>query len=201
MHGDGDLRLVRGIVHEWGRVAAETTAPHLEVQLAYVTALLATAGGGEDVEDRFQSAMSSDVTSWPFYAARARLAFGEWLRRQHRDADARIPLREAAQTFDALGQQRYAERALRELRATGERARPSHPRGMDRAQPSRAPDRPACGRRTLQPRDRSTPLPVPPHHRHPPLQPVPQARHHLARPAARCPPAVRDARRMTRRLF
>ncbi len=94
-----------------------------------MTALLATAGGGEDVEveDRFQSAMSSDVTSWPFYAARARLAFGEWLRRQHRDADARIPLREAAQTFDALGQQRYADRALRELRATGERTRPRTP--------------------------------------------------------------------------
>ena len=34
-----------------------------------------------------------------------------------------MPLREAAQVFDALGQRLHADRALRELRASGERAR------------------------------------------------------------------------------
>ena len=36
---------------------------------------------------------------------------------------SRSPLREAAETFDALGLLRYAERARRELRASGERVR------------------------------------------------------------------------------
>jgi DNA-binding NarL/FixJ family response regulator len=36
---------------------------------------------------------------------------------------SRAPLREAAETFDALGLLRYAERARRELRASGERVR------------------------------------------------------------------------------
>ncbi len=34
-----------------------------------------------------------------------------------------MPLREATQVFDALGQRLYADRALRELRASGMRAR------------------------------------------------------------------------------
>src|SRR5262249_58079305 len=56
--------------------------------------------------------------------ARARLAYGVWLRRIRRRAtDARAPLREAAEIFTALGQQSYAERALSELRASGETAR------------------------------------------------------------------------------
>ena len=40
-----------------------------------------------------------------------------------RGADSRTPLREAARIFDALGMLRYADRARRELRASGERAR------------------------------------------------------------------------------
>jgi DNA-binding NarL/FixJ family response regulator len=38
-------------------------------------------------------------------------------------ADSRPPLREAAQSFEALGLLRLAERALRELRASGETPR------------------------------------------------------------------------------
>ena len=51
---------------------------------------------------------------------RAQFAYGAWLRRQHRMTESRAPLRAAAQTFDALGQLRFAERARRELRASGE---------------------------------------------------------------------------------
>jgi DNA-binding NarL/FixJ family response regulator len=47
-----------------------------------------------------------------------------WLRRtRRRAADARAPLREAAETFSALGQETFAERSLAELRASGETAR------------------------------------------------------------------------------
>ena len=65
----------------------------------------------------------SSSAGWPFYAARTQLAYGGWLRRHRRGADSRTPLREAARIFDALGLLRYADRARRELRASGERAR------------------------------------------------------------------------------
>ena len=49
--------------------------------------------------------------------------------------DARAPLREATQTFEALGQRRYADRALRELRASGERARRRAPEAWTELSP------------------------------------------------------------------
>lgn len=54
--------------------------------------------------------------------ARARLCYGEWLRRDGRRVDARVPLREAHDAFVAMGADAFAERALRELLAAGERA-------------------------------------------------------------------------------
>jgi DNA-binding CsgD family transcriptional regulator/tetratricopeptide (TPR) repeat protein len=120
VRGDGDLDLVRGFLTEWDEIAAGTMAPHLEVQLTYAQAILAD----DDIaEECYRNAVTSKAATWPFYAARAQLAYGEWLRRQRRAMDSRAPLREAAQTFEALGQVRFAERARRELRASGERAR------------------------------------------------------------------------------
>lgn len=52
--------------------------------------------------------------------ARSQLLFGEWLRRKGRRGDARRYLREAHQTFSALGSVGFARRAARELRATGD---------------------------------------------------------------------------------
>ena len=92
-------------------------APQLDVQLRYASAILADDGNAEPL---YESAMGAGAEGWPFYAARAQLAYGRWLRRQHRMTDSRAPLREAAQSFDALGLRRYAERARRELRAAGE---------------------------------------------------------------------------------
>jgi DNA-binding CsgD family transcriptional regulator len=55
--------------------------------------------------------------------ARARLLYGEWLRRQRRRRDARDQLGRAYQIFDSIGAAAFAGRARIELRATGGHAR------------------------------------------------------------------------------
>jgi DNA-binding CsgD family transcriptional regulator len=52
--------------------------------------------------------------------ARAHLLYGEWLRGEHRRADARAQLRAAHDQFSSIGMEGFADRARKELRATGE---------------------------------------------------------------------------------
>jgi len=55
--------------------------------------------------------------------ARSQLCYGEWLRRVNRRSDARAPLRAAHESFGRMGGAAFAERARRELLATGEKVR------------------------------------------------------------------------------
>jgi DNA-binding CsgD family transcriptional regulator len=132
VRGDGDLDAVRRYLAEWEQIAEATTAPHLQVQVAYAAAILAKDGVAEQC---FRVAIASAQAEWPFYAARAQLAYGAWLRRHRRMTQSRAPLREAAETFDALGLVRYAERARRELRASGETVRRRTPGGWSQLSP------------------------------------------------------------------
>ncbi len=59
--------------------------------------------------------------------ARAQLLYGEWLRRQNRRTDARQQLRTAYELFTSMGTEAFAERARRELVATGGTVRKREP--------------------------------------------------------------------------
>ena len=64
-----------------------------------------------------------EPTALRFDLARTHLVYGEWLRRERRNVDAREQLRVAHGLFTEFGMEGFAERARIELRATGEHAR------------------------------------------------------------------------------
>jgi len=132
VRGDGDVDAVRTYLSEWKQIATATTAPHLQVQVAYTAAILAPDA---TAERHFRAAIAAAQPDWPFYVARAQLAYGVWLRRRRRMTQSRAPLREAAETFDALGLLRYAERSRRELRASGETVRARGPEAWAQLSP------------------------------------------------------------------
>jgi DNA-binding CsgD family transcriptional regulator len=67
--------------------------------------------------------------------ARAYLLYGEWLRREGRRVDAREQLRRAYEMFVTIGMEAFADRARRELAATGERVRKRSPESRDELTP------------------------------------------------------------------
>jgi DNA-binding CsgD family transcriptional regulator len=67
--------------------------------------------------------------------ARSSLVYGEWLRRENRRTDAREHLRTAHDAFSQMGAQAFAERARRELQATGETVRRITPDTRDALTP------------------------------------------------------------------
>jgi DNA-binding CsgD family transcriptional regulator len=78
---------------------------------------------GPDAEPLYREAVERlERSRGVVHLARARLLYGEWLRRENRRADAREQLRAAYESFLRIGVEAFAERARGELLATGETA-------------------------------------------------------------------------------
>jgi DNA-binding CsgD family transcriptional regulator len=112
-----------------GRLAVDTGASGTDWARGLEARSRALLTEGQAAERLYREAIERlDRTSIRTELARARLLYGEWLRRERRRGDARAQLRIANDMFEAMGMEAFAERARRELRATGETApKPSVP--------------------------------------------------------------------------
>jgi DNA-binding CsgD family transcriptional regulator len=84
---------------------------------ARTTALLSDGPATEDLH--VESITRLARTRMRVQLARAHLLYGEWLRRERRNNDARDQLRTAHTMLESMGIAAFAERAARELRAAG----------------------------------------------------------------------------------
>jgi DNA-binding CsgD family transcriptional regulator len=120
----------RELVDRYAPMAAQN--PSLRMVVLFSRPLLAD---DEDASGLFESALAADTPYRPFLRARLQLEYGVWLRRHRRASDSRAPLRMARETFDALRAASWADRARRELRASGETSRPRTPRAIEMLTP------------------------------------------------------------------
>jgi DNA-binding CsgD family transcriptional regulator len=106
------------------RLSDSTRASGSEWALGIEARTRALVSEGQAAEDLYREAIARLGRSRiKVHLARAHLVYGEWLRHENRRLDAREHLRTAHQMFVTMGAEAFAERAARELRATGENAR------------------------------------------------------------------------------
>jgi len=117
----------------------------------------------------------------PCGATRAHLHYGECLRRERRRLDAREQLRCAYDAFAAMGAEGFAERAHRELLATGERRASARTR-LAVLTPQRAGSRDSLAKGSPTPRSAPV-VHQPAHGRIPLAQGVRKAGHRFPRPS------------------
>ncbi|MGV0744333.1 AAA family ATPase [Mycolicibacterium sp. XJ870] len=92
--------------------------------LGAVAAAQALLADNERAESAFIEAIERlERADIALHLSRARLSYGEWLRRVNRRTDARSQLSAAHDIFTRMGAHGFAERARRELVATGEKVR------------------------------------------------------------------------------
>jgi DNA-binding CsgD family transcriptional regulator len=119
--GSGVPEIAAGVLQ---RLSATARASGTDWALGVEARSRALLSDGENAETLYREAIDRlGRTRVRMELGRAHLLYGEWLRRQNRRIDAREQLRLAHQMFAAMGADGFAERAARELRATGERVR------------------------------------------------------------------------------
>jgi DNA-binding CsgD family transcriptional regulator len=111
-------------VDPMARLAEATRASGTDWALSIEARSRALLSSGEAAETLYREAIERlEPTRLRVDLARARLLYGEWLRRERRRLDAREQLRTAYEFFAESGMEGFAERARIELKATGEQAR------------------------------------------------------------------------------
>jgi DNA-binding CsgD family transcriptional regulator len=122
----GNTRLAAGAVDR----LAETTQPGgTDWGLGVEARSRALVSEGRAAEDLYREAIDRlGRTPLRPELGRAHLLYGEWLRRENRRTDARSQLRTAHDLLSAIDMEAFAERARKELAATGETARKRTPR-------------------------------------------------------------------------
>jgi DNA-binding CsgD family transcriptional regulator len=117
----GDTELARDALE---RLATTTQPCGTEFALGMEARCRALLSDGAAAGDLYREAIERlRRTRLRPEVARAHLLYGEWLRRENRRADAREQLRTAHEILAAIGMEAFAERARRELQATGEKVR------------------------------------------------------------------------------
>jgi len=117
----GDSQLAASAVDE---LAATTQPGGTDFGLGIEARSRALISQGRAAEDLYREAIERfGRTTLRPELARSHLVYGEWLRRENRRVDAREQLRTAHDLLDEMGMEAFAERARRELLATGETAR------------------------------------------------------------------------------
>jgi DNA-binding CsgD family transcriptional regulator len=107
-----------------GRLEERTRAAGTDWALGIQARSRALVGDNAGAETLYREAIERLArTRIVVHRARAQLLYGEWLRREHRRLDAREQLRTAHDLFGRIGAEAFAERARRELLATGETVR------------------------------------------------------------------------------
>jgi DNA-binding CsgD family transcriptional regulator len=107
-----------------GRLSAMTTIEGSDWANGLEARSRALVSQGREAEQRYAEAVERlGRTPLRLELARAHLLYGEWLRRENRRLDARHQLHTAYHLLDAIGAEAFAERARRELLATGEKVR------------------------------------------------------------------------------
>lgn len=115
-----------------GRFAERAGSSGSDWGLGLVAAARALLADNADAEAKFVEAIERlERAQVTLHLSRAQLAYGEWLRRTNRRNEARHQLGVAHQTFTEMGAQGFAERARRELVATGEKVRKQPVRSGD----------------------------------------------------------------------
>jgi DNA-binding CsgD family transcriptional regulator len=117
----GDVALLNATL-EW--MSEHTRVTPTDWALGIEARVRALLSEGEAAESYYRESIERlGRTPVRVQLARAHLLYGEWLRRERRRLDARGQLRIAHDMLATMGIEAFAERARRELQATGETAR------------------------------------------------------------------------------